>query len=102
MAIYIQIQNLAITLFFEDNLKEVIEYVDSRDAKKIYIDNTIKEAYIYSLFYTKENPNEFYKTVKFFRGNKMDFGNVKSYGNKHFYLPEDINEIGDKSNFSYR
>jgi hypothetical protein len=82
---------------FEDNLKEVIEYVDSKDDKNIYIDNTIKEGYIYSLFYTKENPNEFYKTVQFFKGNKMDFGNVRSYGNKHFYLPGDANDVGDKS-----
>ena len=82
---------------FEDNLKEVIEYVDSRDADEIYIDNTIKESYIYTLFYTKENPNEFYTTVKFFRGDKMDFGNVKSYGNKYFYLPEDINKTEEKT-----
>ena len=82
---------------FEDNLKEVIEYVESKDANKIYIDNTIKESYIYALFYTKENPNEFYKSVEFFRGDKMDFGNVKSYGNKHFYLPEDINKTEEKT-----
>ena len=82
---------------FEDNLKEVIEYVESKDANKIYIDNTIKESYIYALFYTRENPNEFYKSVEFFRGDKMDFGNVKSYGNKHFYLPEDINKTEEKT-----
>ena len=75
---------------FEDNLKEVIEYIDSKGADNIYIDGTFKEPYMYMLFYTKEDPKVFHETVKFYRGDKMDFGNVKSYSNIHFYLPESM------------
>jgi hypothetical protein len=77
---------------FEDNLKEVIEYVDSKEADNIYIDNTFKEPYMYMLFYTKENPKAFHETVEFYRGDKMDFGNVKGYKNIHFYLPDSMEE----------
>lgn len=77
---------------FEDNLKEVIEYVDGKEADNIYIDGTFKEPYMYMLFYTKEDPKVFHETVKFYRGDKMDFGNVKSYSNIYFYLPESMKE----------
>ncbi len=77
---------------FEDNIKEVIEYVDGKEADNIYIDGIFKEPYMYTLFYTKEDPRVFHETVEFYRGNKMDFGNVKAYKNIHFYLPEKIEE----------
>ena len=77
---------------FEDDVKEVIEYVDSKEANKIYIDGTFKEPYIYMLFYTKEDPKVFHETIEFNRGDKINFGNVKSYKNIYFYLPETLEE----------
>lgn len=80
---------------FEGNLKEVIEYVDNIEDKKIHITNKIQSNYIHVLFYTKYNTEDFVKTVKY-EDENVAFKNVKSFGK---YYIEDMQEIeNDKKN----
>ena len=78
------------TQTFETDLKEIIEYVNKMDVEKIYITNKIKEPYIYTLFYTKTNVNEFIETVDYAtKGTNFDI--VRHFGKYYFYIPEEIN-----------
>lgn len=80
---------------FEKGLKEPIEYIDSLEDKKIYITNEIKEPYIYVLFYTKYNTNDFVNTVEY-QNPDVEFRQVESFGK---YIFEDIETIeNDKKN----
>lgn len=79
-------------LTFQDNIQEVIEYVEETKVDNIYMEYTFKEPYIYVLFYTKANVNEFVNTVEYFNQERYGFDNVKSFGKYKFYLPEEINE----------
>lgn len=75
---------------FTDNIEDVIEYVDTLEADTIYIQYSYKEPYIYTLFYTQENPWDFIETVKYKKDGVVNFENIKSYGKYNFYLPEEI------------
>lgn len=74
---------------FEANLQDVIEYTSRIEHKKIYITNEIKEPYIYVLFYTKYNTNDFINTVKYYNEGQ-EFEQVKSFGNYCFKNIDDI------------
>lgn len=76
---------------FQDNIKEVVEYVQDIDVDTVYMEYSIKEPYIYFLFYGKVDTNEFVKTVEYFRQDRSGFDNVKAFGKYKFYLPEQIN-----------
>lgn len=76
---------------FEAGLEDVMEYVDTIENKEIHITNTIKESYIYTLFYTKYNTRDFVETVEYQNPN-AEFKKVLSFGNYKF---EKIDEIQD-------
>lgn len=78
------------TLTFESGLKETIEYVNKIDAEKIYMTNKIKEPYIYTLFYTQTDVNEFINTVEY-ATTGTNFDIVSHFGKYYFYIPEQIN-----------
>ncbi len=73
---------------FQNQVENVIEYVDKLKVDKIYFDYSFKETYIYVLFYTKVNPHEFANTVKY-RENAT-YERVKSFGKYEFYSIEEI------------
>ena len=68
-----------------------MEYVDTIENKEIHITNTIKESYIYTLFYTKDDTRDFVETVEYQNPN-AEFKKVLSFGNYKF---EKIDEIQD-------
>lgn len=82
---------------FEGNLQEPIEYVGSLEDKEIYITNSIKEPYIYVLFYTKYNPYDFVGTVQYYNEGEA-FQQVKSFGPYHFAK---ITRLDDQSQNVY-
>ena len=84
-----------IIVLSKKGLKEPIEYINSLEDKEIYITNKIKEPYIYVLFYTKYNTNDFVNTVKY-QYTDVEFRQVESFGK---YIFEDIEIIeNDKKN----
>ena len=76
------------------NLENVITYVDKLENKNIYFEYSIKEPYIYVLFYNKINTNEFINTVKY-KNNYKDFDSVLEFGRYRFYVPQNFNEKDD-------
>ena len=80
---------------FEANLEEPIKYLKTLDEKneKIYITNTIKEPYIYVLFYSEYNTNDFVSTVEYYNPGEA-FRQVKKFGNYNF---EEINELENEN-----
>ena len=81
---------------FEQDLKEPLEYVAKLDIEKVYITDSFKEPYIYTLFYTKGSTSEYIETVQYNSKNNA-FENIKSYGKFKFYIPKNM----DKSNCAY-
>lgn len=77
---------------FQDNIEEVIDYVEEAKVDNIYMEYSFKEPYIYVLFYAKKDANEFINTVEYFNQERYGFDNVKAFGKYKFYLPEDIDE----------
>lgn len=81
---------------FEGNLEEAMHYIKSLDKDKIYITNTIKEPYIYLLFYNKESSTEFNNTVEYYNS-YVEFRQVKHFNN---YYIENIKNIKLEENKS--
>ena len=79
------------TFTFEDNIENVIKYMNNLSADTIYFEYAIKEPYIYVLFYNQENTEEFVKTVKY-KDNIKTFNSVESFSNYEFKLPEKLDE----------
>lgn len=70
---------------FSNGIEDVINYVEKQDeVEKIYFPYTIKEPYIYALFYAKINPNEYINSVKK-KNENGTFENIKSFGRYEFY-----------------
>ena len=80
---------------FEANLEEPIKYLKTLDEnnEKIYITNTIKEPYIYVLFYSEYNTNDFVSTVEYYNPGEA-FRQVKKFGNYNFV---EINELENEN-----
>ena len=80
---------------FEANLEEPIKYLKTLDEKneKKYITNTIKEPYIYVLFYSEYNTNDFVNTVEYYNPGEA-FRQVKKFGNYNFV---EINELENEN-----
>lgn len=76
---------------FTSGVKDVSEYCEQADFENIYCAYTFKEPFIYFLFYSKYDTNNYINTVKFFREDGT-FENVKSFGKYYFYLPENISD----------
>jgi len=77
--------------YFETDLKEVIEYVDTLNVEEVYITDNITQPYIYTLFYTKYNPKDYVETVEYFYKD-INFEVIKSFGKYNFYIPKTIEE----------
>lgn len=77
--------------YFETDIGEMVEYVESLDVDKIYIDKSFTEPYIYVLFYSQYNAKNFDETVEYFTQGE-NFEQVKSFGKYYFYLPENLEE----------
>lgn len=77
---------------FVGDLQEVVEYVNSnnKNIENIYITNSIKDPYIYFLFYGKYNTNDFVKTVQY-ENEKSDCQTVISFGKYNFNKIKQIN-----------
>ena len=82
---------------FESNLEEPIEYLNTLQDKEIYITNSIKEPYIYVLFYTKYDTRDFVNTVEYYNEDGA-FRQVKSFGNYNFVS---INVLDDRQENVY-
>lgn len=76
-------QDSSVYYTFEDGLEEPIKYVATLEDKHIHIINKIKEPYIYVLFFTEYNTNDFVNTVKYDDENKQ-FRQVQEFGNYQF------------------
>ena len=68
---------------FESDLEEVISYISSIKNTKIHITNKIKEAYIYTLFYSNYSSEDFLKTVTYLSPTSA-FRQVTQFGNYYF------------------
>lgn len=77
-------------MMFTNGVEDTIKYVSQLQEEQIYIQYKYKEPYIYMLFYTQGDPNEFINTVKYKKGNVINFENIKSYGKYYFYLPDQL------------
>lgn len=73
---------------FNDGLDEVYEYIQEKNPNTVYIEYSYKEPYIYTLFYTKENPHNFVDSVEY--KSPDGFERVKAYGKYKYYLPDEI------------
>lgn len=77
---------------FNTGIKDVVEYVDLN--KKAYVTNSIKEPYIYFLFYKRYNTNDFVNSVKYKDAPNEEFQTVLSFGNFYF---KNIDIIDDEN-----
>ena len=82
---------------FEGKLKEVIQYVDKIEGKKIHITDKIQSNYIHVLFYTKYDTTKFVETVDY-EDPKVEFKKVNSFGKYYF---DDIKELNTQENNVY-
>ena len=83
---------------FTSDLQEVMEYtkeIASEPNKKVYITNKIN--YIFVLYYTQFNTNDYVKTVDY-EDENVEFRQVNSFGN--YYL-QNIDEIKNDENNAY-
>lgn len=78
---------------FVSGIEKVIENVNKANTNNIYIEYGFKEPYIYVLYYTRYNTEDFIKTVEYFKEENIGrFDNIKGFGKYRFYLPEQIKE----------
>lgn len=84
---------------FVNDVKDVIEYVDNLEVDEIYFQYAFKEPYIYVLYYTEYNTNDFAKTVEYFDNESLGrFDNIKGFGKYNFYIP---GKLDNKKNVGY-
>ena len=80
--------NIESKFCFAKGLESPLQYTINTD-KKIYIQSSYNQPYIYVLFYTKTPVKEYIDTVSYYRsniGNEM----IKSFSKYNFYIPEEI------------
>lgn len=81
---------------FASDIQDVIEYVDNLEVDEIYFEYAFKEPYIFVLYYTEYNTNDFVNTVEYFDENKLGrFDNIKAFGRYNFYVPEKLEKNKD-------
>lgn len=76
---------------FNSGLEEIVDYCEYSKCENIYFKYSFKEPFIYVMFYSEYNVNDYIKTVEYFSEDGI-FDNVKSFGRYNFYLPEEIKE----------
>lgn len=74
---------------FNSGLEEVVQYCENLNYEDVYCLYSFKEPFIYFMFYSQYNVNNYLNTVQYFSENGT-FDNVKSFGKYKFYLPEKI------------
>lgn len=74
---------------FSSGLKEVSEYCEKSQLENVYCLYSFKEPFIYFLFYSEYDVNNYLETVEFFDANGI-FDNVKAFGKYKFYLPDRV------------
>lgn len=74
---------------FAVGIEPVIKYVDSLNAKEICFYTSIRESYIYVLYYLKKSPIDYYKNHELLYKDAI-FNAVKVYGNWHFDQPSTL------------
>ena len=79
---------------FNNEAENVIKYVDKLDSDIINFDYSFKEPYIYVLFYTKEDPNDFVKTVEY--NENVAFERVQAFGKYKFYNIGELRQTEQK------
>lgn len=72
---------------FNSGLKDVVEYCENSSCENVYCYYSFKEPFIYFMFYSEYDVNDYLNTVQYFDENGT-FDNVKSFGKYRFYLPE--------------
>ena len=80
---------------FNSDLGDAIKFVSKIEKnKKVYVSNSIKEPYIYFLFYKKYNTSNFINSVKYKKCYKCQFQEVLSFGNYYFIKIDKIEKPG--------
>ena len=75
---------------FYYGLGESITFVDRmEDKNKVFVSSNINMPYIFVLYYTEYDVNEYIETVSYYNENGA-FEMVKSFGDYNFYLPYNI------------
>lgn len=74
---------------FTSGIKEISEYCEKSDLENVYCYYSFKEPFIYFLFYSKYDVNNYLDTVEFFDDDGV-FDNVRAFGKYKFYLPENV------------
>ncbi len=68
---------------FATGWEDVVNYTEQIDVSNVYVEYITPEPYIYYLFYSKGDPNEFVETVKYFNPDGI-FNNIAGYGKYSF------------------
>lgn len=76
---------------FNSGLEKLVNYCEENECENIYCYYSFKEPFIYFMFYSEYDVNEYLRTVKYFSEDGI-FDNIKSFGKYHFYLPEKIDK----------
>lgn len=72
--------------FFEQEIIEISQQAEGLQKPRIYIENCIKQIYIYTLIATPISPDEFQENLK------IENGMVTEYGKYQFRIPQKIDE----------
>lgn len=78
-------------LTFESGVEEVVDYCEKSTSENVYCYNSFKEPFIYFMFYSEYDVNNYLDTVQLFNENGV-FDNIKSFGKYKFYFPEKYEE----------
>lgn len=76
---------------FEDSFGEAVSYAAASQAETIYVTQQVNGAYALTLFYTRQDPQEFQDTVKIVNPGAM-FEQVAAYGRYRFETPQTLPE----------
>ncbi len=76
---------------FNSGLKELVQYCEESSYENVYCYYSFKEPFIYFMFYSEYDVNDYLNTVQYF-DESGTFDNIKAFGKYKFYLPENIEE----------
>ena len=81
-------ENLKANFYY--GLGDSISFVNNMENKnKVFVSNNVNMPYIFVLYYSEYDVNEYIETVEFYNENDA-FEMVKSFGEYNFYLPYNI------------
>lgn len=75
-------------------LGDAISEADTSGAELVYVTDSVNSPYIFSLFYTKTDPNYYIETVGY-NSRYTAFENIASYGKYIFHIPDEIDPDED-------